>query len=254
MEIYRDCRFNRTGFERMIKGMVSIVVPTHGGRDLSKLKASVEASMYKNWELIIIDRGLERSVQRNIGIDEAKGEFLLWLDSDQSISPWLLTECVVMMRKGYDALYVPEIILADGFFARVRAYERGFYTGTPIDCVRFLRLQGCPRFNVDLFGPEDASFDRNVKGVRGVTKNVLYHHDPVSVGEYFRKKAFYARSLKIYSVLHPGDKCLNPMFRCCTVFIEQGKWRKIFAHPVLFACVLGIIFIRGLIYVFGKKS
>lgn len=238
--------------KHFVKDLVSIVVPTHGGRDLTKLKESIENSLYKNYELIIVDRNQERSVQRNYGIDQAKGEFLLWLDSDQSISPMLLNECVSMMKGGYDALYIPEIIRATSFFGKVRAFERTFYTGTPIDCVRFLRIQECPRFDETLHGPEDSDFDRQVKGKRGVTKSVLYHHDDIGIIEYFRKKDYYAKSLKVYSIKNPSDTCLNPYYRCFGVFIESGKWREIIKHPILFICIMGIIFFRGIIYLIRR--
>ena len=100
----------------MKKGVVSIVVPTHEYRDLTNLERSIENSTYKNIELIIVNKNRERSWQRNYGIDKATGEYLLWLDSDQSISPFLIWECVSMMKRGYDALYIPELIVADSFF------------------------------------------------------------------------------------------------------------------------------------------
>lgn len=232
--------------------MVSIVVPTHGNRDLSELKKSVENSLYQNIELIIVNRNQERSIQRNYGIDQSTGEFLLWLDSDQAISPFLLNECVSMMRRGYDAIYIPEIIVANSFFGRVRAFERTFYTGTPIDCVRFLGIKDCPRFDTSLHGPEDADFDRKVSGKRGVTKNVLYHYDDIKVFEYFRKKSYYAESLKQYSKKWPNDKCLNPMYRCLWVFVENGKWKSIICHPFKFLCIVVIIVVRGIIYAFKR--
>ena len=236
----------------MVKGLVSIVVPTHGYRNLEKLKNSVESSLYQNFELIIVNRNQERSIQRNYGIDQSQGEFLLWLDSDQAISPFLLTECVSMMQKGYDALYVPEIIVANSFFGRVRAFERTFYTGTAIDCVRFLRLSICPRFDLGLHGPEDSDFDRRVKGKRGITHNVLYHHDDISIHSYFLKKAYYADSLKAYSIKNPKDKCLNAYYRCIGVFLENRKWISLLRHPILSFCVVLIIVIRGFIYVFKR--
>ncbi len=237
------------GMEKYVKGMVSIVCPTHGFRNLEPLKNSIENSLYKNFELIIVNRNQERSLQRNYGIDQAKGEFLLWLDSDQGISSFLLNECVSMMQKGYDALYIPEKIVANSFFGRIRAFERTFYTGTPIDCVRFLRLVNCPRFDTELHGPEDSDFDRRVSGKRGITRAFLYHYDDIKPHEYFLKKAYYAKSLSKYLEKNPGDKCLDPVYRCFTVFVENGKWKNICLHPVLSIGIIFIIFVRGLIYV-----
>lgn len=228
--------------------LVSIVVPTHAMRDLCTLKYSIENSTYKNVELIIVNRNQERSEQRNYGIDQAQGNYLLWLDSDQSISPMLIWECVLLMNK-YDALYIPEKIIAKSFFGKIRTFEREFYTGTAIDCVRFLKMKDCPRFDLELKGPEDSDFDRKVKGKKGITKNALFHHDDIAIGEYFKKKAYYAESLKAYSARWPNDKCLNFKYRCWTVFTEKGKWKKILEHPILSLGILFIILVRGLIYV-----
>ena len=89
--------------------MISVVVPNHG-RDITRLKDSVlSASEYINTELIVIDAGLERSEQRNIGIKQSKRDIILWLDSDQAVSKGLLVECVIKIAEGADSLYIPEI-------------------------------------------------------------------------------------------------------------------------------------------------
>lgn len=241
----------------MFKGMVSIVVPTHGNRDLSILKNSIYDSLYKNYELIIVNQNKERSVQRNFGIDKAKGEFLLWLDSDQSISPMLMSECVrIMGWHGYcNALYVPEVIIADSFFGKIRKFEREFYTGTAIDCARFIRMcdvdtgiRICPRFNEELKGPEDADFNRKIQGRIMTTTHVLYHHDDIGFLDYCKKKAYYTKSMRKYEELNPDDKCLNLKYRCWTVFVEKGKWKKIMRHPILTMGIVFLLAVRGIIY------
>jgi glycosyltransferase involved in cell wall biosynthesis len=242
----------------MIKGMVSIVVPTHGYRHLKNLQESVDASLYQNYELIIVNMGKERSWQRNYGIDKAQGEFLLWLDSDQAISPFLLGECVKMMKDHLycNGIYIPEVIVADSFFGKVRKFEREFYTGTAIDCVRFLRMYDvdtgdyiCPRFDETLHGPEDSDFDRQVKPRKLISKNVLFHYDDISPVEYFKKKSYYGKSLKKYLDKNPNDKCLDPFYRCFGVFTESGKWRNFITHPILSIGIFYIIMVRGIIYV-----
>ena len=233
-----------------IKGLVSIVVPTHGYRNLEKLEYSVKSSTYKNYELIIVNRNQERSQQRNYGIDLAKGEFLLWLDSDQSISPMLLWECVSLMNnyKHLEGLYIPEVIVADSFFGKIRKFEREFYTGTAIDCVRFVRMSICPRFDLELKGPEDADFDKKVKGPKAVTKYKLFHHDDISPLEYFKKKTYYTKSMRKYAEKWPNDPCLNLKYRCWTVFTEKWKWMKLFRHPILTCGVIFLLIVRGIIY------
>ena len=77
---------------------ISIIIPIHRGADLRACLAAVETSTYRDYEVIIVDEGLERSCQRNIGIERAKGEYLLILDSDQLIASDLLADCVEKIK------------------------------------------------------------------------------------------------------------------------------------------------------------
>lgn len=237
-----------------IKGLVSVIIPNHN-RDISELLESLNKSTYKNIEILEINLGLERSAQRNIGIDRAKGEFLLFLDSDQFVSPCLIKECVYFCTETQSypfapdhAVYIPEIIVGKGIFAAIRRWERGFYNGTSVDVVRFVRADHCPRFDETLSGPEDSDWDRRVLGRRVTACLPLYHNDQVSFFEYFSKKAYYAESMAKYAKKWPTDKVLDWKWRCLGVFLENGKWKRFLSRPDLALAVLFIIFIRGVIY------
>lgn len=222
----------------------SIVVANHG-RDLSKLKASLPEGV----EFIEVNRGFERSKQRNMGIQESTGDIVLWLDSDQSLSLGLVEECTALLQCGYTCVYIPEVIIAKSFFGRIRTFEREFYTGTAVDVPRAVLRNHCPLFDEDLNGPEDADWGNRIRGLRAISKNVLYHHDDISPMEYFKKKAYYAKSMEQYARNWPDDKCLNFKYRCCTVFVENGKWKKLLRHPILSLGILFILIVRGFIYV-----
>jgi glycosyltransferase involved in cell wall biosynthesis len=233
----------------MNEPLVSIIVPIRKGEDISLIKEAIDGSSYTNTELIVVDEGKERSEQRNIGIDKARGQHILWLDSDQVPSIFLIEECVKLLKCGYNALYITERIMGDSFFNRVRDFERSFYISTPVDCVRYLRKWGCPRFNIELNGPEDADFDRKVIGHRGVTKQPLYHFDHGTLKKYIDKKKYYSKSMKRYKELHPTDKVLDLRYRCIGIFIEKGKWRKLFRHPILSLGILFILIVRGFLWI-----
>ena len=121
--------------------LTSIVVPNHG-RDLSLLKSRLP----KDVEFIEIDIGKERSEQRNIGIAQAKGEIIIWLDSDHTIQEDGIRETEELINMGYTCVYYPEIIVAKSFFGKVRNFERSFYTGTHIDVPRGVLKKFCPKF------------------------------------------------------------------------------------------------------------
>ena len=222
---------------------VSVICPNHG-RDLTTLKASLPSWV----EFIEVNVGLERSAQRNIGIDRATGDLLLILDSDQSIQPGLIEECRRLCEIGYSAIYIPEVIVAKSFFGKVRKFEREFYTATAIDVPRFVRKRLCPKFDETLHGPEDSEWGNRILGIRTTSRKALYHHDDISLYEYLRKKDYYADSLRRYREKWPNCKCLSFRYRVFGVFTEKGKWRKLIRHPILSMCMFGIIILRGFIY------
>jgi glycosyltransferase involved in cell wall biosynthesis len=256
--------------------MISIIIPIRRGEDISKCLDSIRRSKYKSYEIVVVDEGLERSRQRNIGMERARGEFFLILDSDQYVSPYLLLECEWLMRYGYSALYIPETIITNNWFGRLRNWERQFYTGTAVDCVRFVRARNCIRHEVNkslqvnatinfeglvigtfdetMSGPEDSDWDRRITGARTVTTNCLYHEDGVTVLSYFSKKIYYTRSMRRYFEKWPHDKVLNFWYRCFGIFCENGKWQRFLARPFSALAVMLLIFARGVIYLCARKT
>ena len=237
-------------YEKTIK-LVSIIIPTHRGRDLTKVLEAIDKSTYRNVEIIIVSEGKERSTQRNIGRDKAKGEYLLFLDSDMHIAPDLIEDCLDKIQY-CNGVYMREKIMTKGLFGRIRNWERQFYTGTAIDCVRFVRAKNCPRFDETMSGPEDSDWDRQIKKPKMVADTWYYHYEDVNFISYFRKKAYYVESMKRFAKKNPNDKILDFKWRCFGVFLENGKWKKFLGNPVMAVIVLGLIFIRGVIYLWKK--
>jgi glycosyltransferase involved in cell wall biosynthesis len=241
----------------MIKGLVSIVVPTCRNKEgmnnpIDDCLLSLATSSYRPIEVICVDEGRERSYQRNEGIRQARGEWILYLDDDQFISKRMIEECVGLM-KDYDAVYIPEIIVTNNWFGHLRNWERRFYTGTVVDCVRFFKKEGCPMFDETMSGPEDADFDHRVPGRKTICANPLYHNDNVSLFKYLSKKAYYCRSMEQYRKRWPADKVLDWKYRCFGIFTEKGKWKWLIRKPHYTALLAGLIFARGILYLLRKR-
>ena len=112
----------------------------------------------------VFEKGPERSAQRNYGVEKAQGQYILYLDADMRLSSGLLEDCVNRCEADSEisGIYIPEIIMGEGFWIKVRRFERGFYDGTVIDAVRFvpkLAFQKVEGFDLRFTGPEDWDFD-----------------------------------------------------------------------------------------------
>lgn len=227
--------------------LVSVIIPTtKRDRQTDNCVRHVKESTYKNIEVIVVDEGKERSEQRNIGMERAKGEYYLILDSDQLIEDGLIEDCIniIMNNAG---VYIPENIITVGFFGRLRNWERRFYTGTAVDVVRFVK-KGCPKFDVTMSGPEDSDWDRRIGGDRTISNRCIYHLDEIGVLSYMKKKAYYSKSMAKFRTKHPKDKVLNIWYRCFGIFFENQKWRMVIKKPHYYICLLGVLFVRGVIY------
>lgn len=232
-------------------GLVSIVIPVvRNDKHIAECVEHIKKSTYTNYEIIIVDEGLERSAQRNIGIKRAQGEFLLWLDSDMMISPGLIEECVgIYSRRGQvNGIYIPEKIVTPGWFGSLRNWERQFYTGTLVDVMRFVRLRDCPLFDESLHGVEDSDWERQFKpGPRYISTAHFNHHDKVDLWKYLKKKAYYAQCLVQYKRKNPADKLLTLKYRCFDVFVQDGKWKRLIKSPHMTIGVMLLLLARGVI-------
>lgn len=201
----------------------------------------------------VLEKGPERSAQRNLGLAEARGEFVLLLDADMRLGPGVIAEATAKARReNLSGLYIPEKVLGSGYWSRVRSFERGFYDGTVIDAVRFFRRDRALRiggFDESLNGPEDWDFDRRLRetGPAGITRSVLFHEEgDFRLRPYLAKKRYYAEGFDAYiAKWGRADPEIAKQFgigyRYFGVFAQKGKWRRLLSRPDLAA---GMYFLR----------
>lgn len=268
-----------------LKPIVSVIVTTKNeGQNLASCLESIKAQSYPRsaMEIIVVDNnstdktqeiarfytdkvynwGPERSAQRNLGIKQAIGKYVIYLDSDMVLSREVVGECVTKSEEGgYIALYIPENIIGEkGYWIEARNLERSFYNATVIDCVRFVRRDNALEingFDENLTGPEDWDFDRRIKkvGTVGMINASLSHNERrFSIRRYISKKIYYTPFFDKYiqkwgrrdSIV---KKQLGFWYRCLWVFVEKGKWRRLVCHPFLAAGIFFLKFMVGLSYV-----
>jgi len=213
----------------------------------------------------VFNKGPERSAQRNFGARQAKGQYYLYLDADMTLSPGVIEEAVAILGEKNDliALYVPEIIMGDGFWPKVRRFERGFYNATVIDCVRFVRLKdflAVGGFDETMSGPEDWDFDKKLRniGQTGLIKSPIYHNEAsFNLKKYLKKKQYYTQSFDKYVKKWGKNdqdikRQLGFFYRFFGVFWEKGKWRKLLKHPILTFAMYFLKFLVGFNYLINK--
>lgn len=201
--------------------------------------------------------GPERSAQRNFGAQKCKGDYYLYIDSDMTLDSKVIRESVEKFKNDPSlvALYIPEVIIGDGFWSQVRKLERSFYSATVIDCVRLIKtdvFNNVGRFDEMMSGPEDWDLDkkiRNIGNVDIINSPIFHNESEFSVGNYLKKKGYYAKSFSTYiQKWGKSDPDIQQQFgilyRLFLVFIEKGKWKQTIRFPHL---MIGIIFLRILV-------
>lgn len=155
---------------------IEIIVVDNASTDKTK-------EIAKKYTCLFYDKGPERSAQRNFGVSVSGGEYILYLDADMILAPFVVESCIneVAADNKVIGLYIKEVILGKGLWSKVRRFERSFYDGTPIDVVRFVKKEAfleAKGFDEDLSGPEDWDFNRRVSvlGKLKLVKNYKINH------------------------------------------------------------------------------
>ncbi|HEV2029122.1 MAG TPA: glycosyltransferase [Candidatus Dormibacteraeota bacterium] len=242
------------------RALVSVVVPTrNSARTLEACLISLCAQSYSPIELIVVDNGSadetlgiasrhadvvesygpERSAQRNRGAEVAHGDYLLFIDSDMTLSQGVVGDCVEAVRlAGAPAVVIPEISVGEGFLARCRALERSCYAGdNNIEAARFFTREAFDSaggFDENLTGPEDWDLSIRVAGGSSLPRTasqISHDEGRLRLAAVLQKKRYYAASSVSYWRKHGRSTFsqANLVFR--PAFLRS--WRRLLRHPVL---------------------
>ena len=214
----------------------------------------------------VLNKGPERSAQRNYGVAQAAAPYVLYLDADMRLSPTVVAECLAAVAEDPSivGIYIPEHVVGSGFWIKVRNFERSFYDATCIDAVRFIKRDvflDLGGFDLDLCGPEDWDLDRRL-AERGrlhlLTAHLDHDEGAFNLRRYLRKKSYYAQSFDTYVAKWNNDAIVRTQlgftYRYFGVFCEHGKWRRLLAHPLLTGGMYFLRFLVGCAYLRQKLS
>ena len=258
----------------MKSSLISVIITTkNASRTLDRCLKSIKNQSYKHIELIVVDnnstdntqeiareytskvynKGPERSAQRNFGARKAKGKYLLIHDSDIYFDRNSVKECVKMVEKtGCDAIILPEKSIGEGYWTKVKAFERSFYVGNDLieaarffDRKTFFEVGGYDR---GLTACEDWDLQNRIreKGYKTFRVKIFLLHDEgkLSLFGNSKKKRYYAKWIKIYKERYPdlAKKQFSFFYR----FTLKKSIFNTIRHPFL---MLSLIIMKSTEYV-----
>ncbi|OGM18350.1 hypothetical protein A2686_03280 [Candidatus Woesebacteria bacterium RIFCSPHIGHO2_01_FULL_38_10] len=245
--------------------LISLIIPTkNAGEHLKLFFKSLTLQTYKNFEVIINDdlstsddtpkviKDYSKKLEINYikknkmmaqgrreGAKVAKGDDLYHLDADMSLHPKVLGECVEKMKKGYDALIISEVSYGEGFWAKVKAFERSLYIGDDLmESARFFSKKAywdVGGHDKTMVASEDKDIHLKVKeaGYKiGRIKSPVYHNEgKLSLLKTMKKKYFYGKTVGVFISKHRDHafKQANTLFRPA-YFRNVNKFVK---YPIL---------------------
>lgn len=225
---------------------ISVIVPYYGNSDSQPMKAilarcldSINNQTFKDYELIVSKEGTDLSSSRNWGIEQAHGDYLMFIDSDDYISKDLFEVLDDAIRKypESDIIEFPVHVHEGGEDAHLLNFKEKQYTDLIMDywlgCKAYTHSYVCNKiYKRSLFSqvrfPVGRKFEdaytlpillEQAKVVRTVSKG-LYHYMWNSNGicatangnellqllqshvETFKKYRFHAEKIAIEYFMH----------------------------------------------------
>ena len=178
---------------------------------------------------------------RKRGAADARGQVLLHLDSDMTVTPGLLAECVRLLAADYDALVVPEESFGTTFWAECKWLEKRCYDGVEqVESLRALRravYEAVGGHDPRMVFSEDKDLDLRVRqaGYRvGRTRHHLNHNEgDLRLGATVRKKLGYADTADLFAQRHPeAYRWQTNILHRFALYLRNGRYLR--SHPLLY--------------------
>ncbi len=252
--------------------LVSVIVPTkNSDKFLEACLRSIRAQTYKNIELIVVDnfstdntklvaqkydaqfytKGPERSAQVNFGVEKAKGEYVYKVDSDFTLDPNVVCQCIDKAMEGFEAVVVhntPDITVS--WIARLRKFE--------VDMYKYDHMHSSPRFilksayqsvggfNEQITAGEDYDFRNKLDhaGYRTgfIEAEALHHGEPTSIVAHMTKYYHYGKDITAYTKAEHNsfEKESSSFFG---VYLKN--WQSLLRHPLKTAALFVYTFFKA---------
>lgn len=217
-------------------------------KDTSDNTAKLIKKYQKKLDVKYIHNNVSMAQGRKAGAEVSRGKYQLHLDADMKLSPKVLKACLNTIKR-YDALIIPEISYGEGFWSKVKVFERGMYVGDDMmESARFVKASVYKKIgghNEKMVLSEDKDFHLRIKksGYKiGRIKEPIYHNEGrLSLKRDLQKKYFYGKTAQVFISENPKHafKQANLIFRGAYF----KNWKKLLSQPILAS---GMFFMKGL--------
>jgi len=262
---------------------VSVIIPTrNSSRTIEPCIRSIKHQTHQNIEVIIVDGNSsddtasiakshdatvvtldsERTKAKNLGTSYSSGDYVLFLDSDMVLEPSVIENCMKLCSEDEKAagVIIPERSVGSGYWVKVRDFERSFYEGTRIESARFFKkdlVEKVGGFDESVVFFEESTLPQKIEAL-GLRVNarigscIFHDENGFKLGKWLNKKKYYVNSAKAYSAKYDGyaNNQMSISYRV-NAFISNGKWRRLFRHPIL---AVGLFTLKGLEYIYSKSG
>ncbi len=209
----------------------------------------------------ILNKGPERSAQRNFAAKNSTGDYLLVADSDMVFTEKVVESCVSQMQKNKNLkmLVIPEESFGEGFWAKCKKLERSFYVGVDwMEAARFFErktFEEMGGYNEENTGTEDYDLPARIEAKYGkkslgrINEYILHDEGRLSLSKTLKKKFYYAQKLDVYTSNKANLKKFekqSSFFARYALFFKQPA--KLLKNPIV---GFGMLFMKNMELFFG---
>jgi glycosyltransferase involved in cell wall biosynthesis len=208
---------------------VSVIIPTfNSAKNISACIGSVRHQTYPYYEILVVDSYSQDETQsiaetsganvisckgsqaaaRNTGLAHSKGDFVLFLDSDQQLDNGVVENCVsICSNHAINAVKIPEVFVGLNFWGKCSALWKnsvvragGLKGGIP----RFYKKQTLHKqlaFNDELRWWEDLELYQRLKSTglkEALSRGKILHSEADSLQNAVRKYLSYGHSVTAF--------------------------------------------------------
>jgi glycosyltransferase involved in cell wall biosynthesis len=265
-----------------ISRCVSVIIPTrNSAKTIGKCLESIRNQTYDNIEIIVIDSfssdntvevsakfganvlllSGERARAKNFGISNARGFFLLFVDSDMILEQSVIEDCVRRCHEDerIGGIIIPERSVGSGFWVKVRDLERSLYAGSKIESARFFVTKYATRvngFDEGIIFYEESTLPQKIESIGRIVDArirpfILHDEEGFNLRTWLKKKRYYSGTTKSYSNKYRKYATVQTsiLYRA-QLFLANGNWKILARHPIL---GVGVFILKTLEFLYSRR-